>query len=593
MVAVTCALTGLALILAWSVWRTFRPRSSFLDHPVVFFLLVCGALLVVRLPEIKWKAELNPDESQSLAQGMRFLSHPVPWRDVDGETCGPLTSMWLSLPMCFGAPATWQTARWVLWASTCLTWFLLYLTLRCFGSRAEAQFALLPTVFFYTLATAYDFVCCNNETLPVLLLSAGFYLLAKGWTGDQPSPVRLFLLGLAAGSIVFTKLQAAPLALFLVVVGLAQIAVCHRRAGRPWRTGWREPLALCLGALAAPALLLGVVAAYGALGDCWVSYVLATGHYVEEAPGARLHNLYTIFLGGTDARPSLVGAFAALVLLLWACAAGRAGLPGRLRWPLIAMVAAGVLTAGCVVIAGKPFLHYVILFVPPWALFCGLVFFVGKAKLDHRNESQPESSPKVSSTVAQEHAPPRASLAFPLWLLAFSVCVAGIHFCRVPSCLHMTRYCSSVHPPKSLLAEFVAGVIQPGDTLCVWGWMPTYYVETGLSPATRYALTSRPPGGPYQSYFRNRYLGDLEQSRPVIFIDAVAAGAFVGPWHWLDTHESFPELARFIDQNYTLWALIRIAGAEGDRPVRVYLLKERLAKLRLSRANPALPARAQ
>jgi hypothetical protein len=302
----------------------------------------------------------------------------------------------------------------------------------------------------------------------------------------------------------------------------------------------------------------------------------------------------TIFLGHTDATPYLVGAVAALVLLLWACVAGRVRLPGRLRWPLIAMVADGVLTAGCVVIAGKPFLHYLILFVPPLALFCGLVFFVGKARLDYRGESQPESSPKASSTAAREHAPARATLAFSLWLLAFSVCVAGIHFWRVPSCLRMTRYSSSVHPPKPLLAEFVARAIQPGDSLCVWGWMPSYYVETGLSPATRWALSLHQIApGPYQSYFRSRYLGDLEQSRPVIFIDAVAAGAFVGPWHWLDTHECFPELARFIDQNYTLWASMRIADAKEDPPVRIYLLKERLAKLRSSRANPASPARAQ
>ena len=83
MVAATCALTVLGLLLAWSVWRIFRPRPSFPDHPVVFFLLVCGALLVLRLPQIKLNAELIPDESQMLAKGMRLLSHLVPCRGVD------------------------------------------------------------------------------------------------------------------------------------------------------------------------------------------------------------------------------------------------------------------------------------------------------------------------------------------------------------------------------------------------------------------------------------------------------------------------------------------------------------------------------
>ena len=70
---------------------------------MVFFLLVFGALLVLRLPQIKWNAEVNPDESQMLAQAMRLLSHPVPWRDMDSTTSGPLNTMWLSLPMYFGA----------------------------------------------------------------------------------------------------------------------------------------------------------------------------------------------------------------------------------------------------------------------------------------------------------------------------------------------------------------------------------------------------------------------------------------------------------------------------------------------------------
>ena len=44
---------------------------------------------------------------------------------------------------------------------------------------------------------------------------------------------------------------------------------------------------------------------------------------------------------------------------------------------------------------------------------------------------------------------------------------------------------------------------EPGDTLSVWGWMPSFYVETGLKPATRdtighYIISP----GPYQDYFQ-------------------------------------------------------------------------------------------
>jgi hypothetical protein len=591
MVVATCALTVLALMLAWCVLRVFRPRQSFMDHPVVFFLLVCGALLVLRLPPIKFKAELNPDESQMLAQGMRFLSHPVPWRDVDGTTGGPFNSLVLSLPMWFGAPAAWQTPRWVLGALSCLTLFLLYLTLRCFGTRAEAQFALLPTVFFYALSDTGDFVSYNSEAVSVLLLSAGFYLLAREWTGDKSSEGRLFLLGLAVGSIPFAKLQAAPLALFLGVVALAHIAFRHHSDGQPWKVGWREAVALCVGAVAVPFLILGVVTVYGALGDFWKSYILAAGYYMKEPVPFR-QPWRTLFLGYSDATPYLVGALSAFGLLLWACAASRVRLPGQLFWPLIVMLADAVLTAGCLLVSGKPFWHYLILFVPPLGIIFGLVFLVGKTKLDIQGESGVKSIHADRAQADSEHALLRTRFTYTLWLLTFSVGVAVIQFQKVPSFLRMTRYYSTGHARKSVLSEFVSRVSQRGDCMSVWGWVPAYYIETGLNPATRDAVGQYLMlPGPYQSYFRNRYLTDLEQSRPVVFVDAVARGAFLGPSGEAEKHESFPELARFIDDNYSLWADIKLG--DEDSPVRLYLLKERLAKLSPSLANPASSARPQ
>jgi hypothetical protein len=177
-------------------------------------------------------------------------------------------------------------------------------------------------------------------------------------------------------------------------------------------------------------------------------------------------------------------------------------------------------------------------------------------------------------------------------LLVFSLGVAAIQFQRVPSFLRMTRYYSRAHPRKSVLADFVSRVSQRGDSMSVWGWVPAYYIETGLSPATRDAVSHYLMSpGPYQSYFRNRYLEDLEKSRPVAFVDAVARGAFLGPSGKAEKHEGFPELARFIDDNYSLWVDIKLAA--GDSPVRLYLLKDRLAKLVPTLANPASPARPQ
>ena len=116
--------------------------------------------------------------------------------------------------------------------------------------------------------------------------------------------------------------------------------------------------------------------------------------------------------------------------------------------------------------------------------------------------------------------------------------------------------------------------------------MPSYYVETGLIPATRDAIghfiIER---GQYQDYYRQRYLGDLKRSPPAFFIDAMAAGVFV--WKWPDfkfrRHESFPELAEFVDENYTLWLTVHVVTEDGPGlPVRIYVKKSRMAESKLS-----------
>jgi hypothetical protein len=90
---------------------------------------------------------------------------------------------------------------------------------------------------------------------------------------------------------------------------------------------------------------------------------------------------------------------------------------------------------------------------------------------------------------------------------------------------------------------------------------------------------------PYRdNYYRPRYLKDLEQSRPAVFIDAMADGVFQWSWtDWYDrTHESFPALRRYIDENYSLWLTVQIAAPKPvGVPIRIYLLRQRMAELDL------------
>ena len=104
---------------------------------------------------------------------------------------------------------------------------------------------------------------------------------------------------------------------------------------------------------------------------------------------------------------------------------------------------------------------------------------------------------------------------------------------------------------------------------------------------TRRNRTLRSVEGPAEQYYRDRHLRDLKRSKPVIFIDAVGDGAFLcwDQWTSADKHESFPELARFIDDNYVLLGSFQMSSKVSVGPLRIYVLKDRLKELRLRAAD--------
>jgi hypothetical protein len=91
--------------------------------------------------------------------------------------------------------------------------------------------------------------------------------------------------------------------------------------------------------------------------------------------------------------------------------------------------------------------------------------------------------------------------------------------------------------------------------LCVWGYNPTYYSETGMVQATRLSTSSALfNDNPLRSFFLRTYVEDLQRHRPVVFVDAVAPEQFV----MMTTreehgHEIVPEVQDFVASNYELF----------------------------------------
>lgn len=570
-ISIGAAAGVLVALTAWSIWRIFSARSSPLDHPAIFFALVFGAILVLRLPQIGLVREINPDESQMVAQAMRYAAHPVPWRDVDGTTAGPLDTWALNAAMLAGAPASWATARTVFWALQCATLLLLYLALRTFGTRAEAQLSLMPTVLFYGFALNRDFIHYSSETLPVLLLAAMMWLLARAWKTGQFGWATSLATGFLAGCIPFAKLQASPMAGLLLGVGLAQIVFGRSENRR------RKACLMLLGTVVLPALLIGLVAASGAGADFWKSYILAPAAYAREGAGSRWGALWTLITYDTNFRSYLVSALAVGLLLAAAWCYVKEPRPGaKLLWPLAVTAALGMTAVFCIASGGKGSGHYLFLLIPPLTMFFGLALVIGKTLLLAPAENDPNLFPKPVH-----------------WFLGLFAVIVCLQFGKMPVQFNTMRNFLAKRLPdkKSFVAQQILKASRPGDTLSVWGWMPSYYVMTGLMPATRDAIGHFViEEGPYRAYFQSRYLNDLQRSAPAIFVDAAADGMFTPPWARLSPHEMYVPLARFIDENYSLWLTVHIgASADSTVPVRIYVRKPRMAELHLSPEELIIP----
>ena len=102
--------------------------------------------------------------------------------------------------------------------------------------------------------------------------------------------------------------------------------------------------------------------------------------------------------------------------------------------------------------------------------------------------------------------------------------------------------------------------------MAVWGWASELYVDTGLVTATidSVSLWQILPGS-LQEYFLKRYADDLINSNAKLFVDAVAPRMFFFTDRETQGHEVFPEIARFIKENYRL-----VDEVQG---VRIYLKK--------------------
>jgi hypothetical protein len=110
-----------------------------------------------------------------------------------------------------------------------------------------------------------------------------------------------------------------------------------------------------------------------------------------------------------------------------------------------------------------------------------------------------------------------------------------------------------------VIAQRILEVSGGEGRLCIWGYNPTYYSETGMVQATRLSTSGGLIGNhPLRPFFLLTYLHDLTKNKPSVFVDAVAPDQFVIMTSREEHgHEVVPEVREFVAAHYELFDEIK------------------------------------
>ena len=503
----------------------------------LFLGLTLATLLAARLP-LLCRDHLGVAEAFLLSSAMRLSAGPVTFRAADSGTSGPLNIYVLAIPAWFGSPLSYVSGR----LTAILLMFgalaFLWLTVRQFLGHALAVLAVMPALCFVAYARELDFTHASSEHLPVFLWAAACYLLAcDEQAGPRASPRRSAVLGAVASAMVFAKLQTLPAAAALLLLAGA---ASWRKSGR-----WAALAALCGGAALVPGLFLSLFARYGVLREFWYSYLgrnLAYTGLSGISTAEKFWRTGEMLLYASNMNWYLFGLAPVWLAGLGASAAVASARIRHRPGPQSEVREATAMSAGAVILAlaglaavaapGRPFSHYLLLLLVPFALLTASALLW--VQIAFRTRSWGHS----------------AGLAAAFFLVA-TCCLPTILSARQDGD-YETAWDMPIFDPATPLVCTIRRYASPGESLVVWGWRSELYVASRRMPGTRFAdSVLQIELSPYLAYFRRVYLADFLSSQPPVFVDAVGPGEFAYKDRITQGFEAFGGLREAVLRGYS------------------------------------------
>jgi hypothetical protein len=541
----------LAILVIWpaATNKTGRMGAAF------FVLVLCAFVILARWPGLFYPRGFNPDEDQFVAAARALVLDPVFFRATEAGSSGPLNVYPLLASLLAGVWPTLFSARLVGLAMICGALVAVYCAGRAVFSEPVARFgALLPGVFF-GLTNYWDFTHYTSEHMPMAILAWGAAMSL--WALARPEMTfsrRVAVACLAAclfSLVPFAKLQAAMAAVVysgILVAGVALYGSC-------WRQKVGGIAIVCVAGILLPIALMVFFVFNGVFDYFWKSYILnALAYQGSGYQGQSAWQMLGMILFAFPPNHPIDFLWFSTGWLALMCLGGAALLCFRRRsvpWRVWGVFAYMVLVIGLaiwtVTAPQRNYPHYLLFLPIPMGMFSMALLGLIDEKLVQRG----------------------ATSRLVLIVLAVIGALGPMLVWRTMSPNSWAGLAQNwSKEEKGLIAKKLLEVSQGEGRLCVWGYNPTLYTETGLLQATRLSTSSGLfNDNALRSFFLATYIDDLQRNRPLVFVDAVAPDQFVMMTKREEHgHEKIPEIRDFVAANYTLFEEI-----DG---VRIYKWKE-------------------
>lgn len=515
------------------------PQQRFKNDGIVWiaFLLQLLLLVYLRLPIIVFNEALNPDENLFIVGAMTLAESPIYWESVDGCTSGPF-NFYIITVFCeiFNQPYDYISARIVGIILLIKSFFFSFLALRTIFNASIALLSLFPAIAFMGLTRHWDFVNFSSEHLPMFLLSVMLYLFVSIYKSNLPiKKTQVFIFGLMAGSVTFTKLQAIPIAFSLTLIGYWLLYQKQRNFDLQ-----KNAIILTIGGLIPIVVLVLIGYQYNFLDKIWVFYIENNLAYGKESH-ALIHSIYVSF---SDPINFFIRVILALsILLMIYNVVFKRQLKPTMLWSLMTVFILSTITS--VYKTGFMFHHYLLFLISPVVFL--FAFFLRDVAEYTKNYV----------------------------VIVLSILATIYTLAQTSTILFSNYFISSDKPQRPLSISETGHQIlkysRPNESLVVWGDAGRLYLETKRTQGIRW---SNSHWGMYsdslQKNFQKEFILELKEKPFPVFVDAHPTKNTFMTRDKLG-YETNKELKEYIDSKYQLIG-------EFDEQ-RVFINKERLDEM--------------